>query len=160
MSNISNRRNLPEQKALRQALRNNATSAEACLWKSLKSKQVDGLKFRRQYGFGPYVLDFYCPEIRLCIELDGEIHKSSGVDKHDEIRTVFLKNNNVHVIRFDNEVVFKNTIGIIEKIKRYHNNWKNDSRGLESSTIDQTTPNPSYSGGEYNTNSINVPRET
>ena len=126
MSIISNRRNLHEQKTLRQALRNNATSAEACLWRSLKGKQVNGLKFRRQFGFGPYVLDFYCPEIRLCIELDGEIHKSYDVEMYDIARTEFLQNNNVHVIRFDNEVVFRNTNGIIEEIQRYYEEWKKE----------------------------------
>ena len=120
---LTNRRNLQKQKELRQSLRNNSTPAEACLWRALKGKQIDGLKFRRQFGFGPYILDFYCPEIRLCIELDGEVHKSSEAAEYDEQRTEYLRHNNVEVIRFDNEVVFYNTEGIIEEIQRYHKEW-------------------------------------
>ena len=125
---LTNRRNLQNQKELRQSLRNNSTPAEACLWRALKGKQIDSLKFRRQFGFGPYILDFYCPEIRLCIELDGEVHKSSEVAEYDEQRTEFLRHNNVEVIRFDNEVVFYNTEGIIEEIQRYHKQWM-ENRG-------------------------------
>ena len=106
------------QKILRQSLRNNTTSAEAILWRVLKGKQVDGLKFRRQFGVGPYVLDFYCPEIKLGIELDGEVHKNAGVYEYDETRTRFLNENGIKVLRFDNEVVYRNTEEIIEEIKR------------------------------------------
>ena len=169
MSIISNRRNQIDQKILRQTLRNNATPAEACLWRAIKGKQVEGLKFRRQFGFGPYVLDFSCPEIRLCIELDGEVHKLYDVEMYDIARTEFLRNNNVYVIRFENEVVFRNVNGIIEEIIRYYEEWKKehicsdknitaqaktlrpDKRTTAQIKIPtaQTTPSPSYSGGEY-----------
>lgn len=105
------------QKLLRQTLRNNATSAEAILWRALKGKQVDGLKFRRQFGVGPYVIDFYCPEIRLGIELDGGVHKTSYTNEYDEMRTKFLNENRIRILRFDNEVVYNNVEGIIEAIK-------------------------------------------
>ena len=106
-----------DQKLLRQSLRNNATPAEAILWRALKGKQVGGLKFRRQFGIGPYVLDFYCPEIRLGIELDGGIHKTSYTHEYDEMRTRFLKENRIRVLRFENEAVYNNIQGIIEAIK-------------------------------------------
>jgi len=109
--------NEASQKLLRQSLRNNATSAEAILWRALKGKQVDGLKFRRQFGVGPYVIDFYCPEIRLGIELDGGVHKTSYTNEYDEMRTKFLNENRIRVMRFDNEVVYNNVEGIIEAIK-------------------------------------------
>ena len=109
--------NEASQKQLRQSLRNNATSAEAILWRALKGKQVDGLKFRRQFGVGPYVLDFYCPELRLGIELDGGVHQTSYTHEYDEMRTRFLKENRIRVLRFDNEVVYNNIQGIIEAIK-------------------------------------------
>jgi very-short-patch-repair endonuclease len=83
---IHNKRNL---KLLRQTLRNNITSAEAILWHALKGKQVDELKFRRQFGIGQYVLDFYGPEIRLRIELDGGVHKTSYTNEYDEMRQGF-----------------------------------------------------------------------
>ena len=109
--------NEASQKILRQSLRNNATSAEAILWRALKGKQVDGLKFRRQFGVGPYVLDFYCPEIRLGIELDGGIHRTANTYEYDQMRTRFLVENRIRVMRFDNEVVYNNIQGIIEAIK-------------------------------------------
>ena len=77
--------NEASQKQLRQSLRNNATSVEALLWRALKGKQVEGLKFRRQFGVGPFVLDFYCPELRLGIELDGGVHKEAYTSDYDEI---------------------------------------------------------------------------
>ena len=106
------------QKTLRQTLRNNATSSEAILWRALKGKQVDGLKFRRQYGVGPYVIDFYCPEIRLGIELDGGVHKTSYTPEYDEMRSRFLAENRIRVLRFNNEVVYNKVEGIREAIKK------------------------------------------
>ena len=108
--------NETSQKLLRQSLRNNATSAEAILWRASKGKQVAGLKFRRQFGVGPYVLDFYCPEIRLGIELDGGVHKTSYTHEYDEMRTRFMAENRIRVMRFDNEVVYNNIQGAIEAI--------------------------------------------
>ena len=137
MSNISHRHNEKDQKELRQTLRNNATAAEATLWKALKGKQVEGLKFRRQFGVGPYVLDFYCPELKLAIELDGEVHNSYSAEKHDEARTKFLNENGIEVIRFRNEVVFYNIAGIIEEIKKYKEELTSSHAWV------QTTPNPS-----------------
>jgi len=50
------------------------TKAEMFLWSKLKGKQLNGLKFRRQYGINNYVVDFYCPEQKLAIEIDGDVH--------------------------------------------------------------------------------------
>ncbi len=66
--------NRTSEKSKRQDLRNDATSAEKLLWSKLKGKQLLGVKFRRQYSVGPYILDLYCPSCRLAIELDGESH--------------------------------------------------------------------------------------
>ena len=92
---------------------------------------------------GPYVLDFYCPEIRLCIELDGEIHKSYEQAHYDEIRTAFIGNNNIKVIRFENDVVYKNLEGIIEAIREHRSRWE---EGLWRA--DQTTPTPPTQEGK------------
>lgn len=120
--------NPKSQKDLRQALRNNLTPAEATLWKALKAAQINGLKFRRQHGIGPYVMDFYCPSIKLCIELDGEVHNMHGAYLHDSERTRFLNENGVTVMRFENEIVFKNINAIIESIVAYEEEWKRNSR--------------------------------
>ena len=54
------------------------------MWQRIKGKQIEGLKFRRQFGVGPYVLDFCCPELRLAIELDGQIHNTFWAERHDD----------------------------------------------------------------------------
>ena len=143
MNPISHRTNLKDQKTLRQSLRNNSTAPKAILLRALKGKQVDGLKFRRQFGLGPYVLDFYCPEIRLCIELDGEVHKSYEQSQYDEIRTRFMASNNIKVIRFENDVVYRNIEAIKETIKEHKRMWE---RGRPS--MDQTTPTPPTQEGK------------
>ena len=115
MESLSHRTNQKDQKILRQTLRNNATAPEAILWRILKGKQIEGLKFRRPFGLGPYVLDFYCPEIRLRIELDGDVHKSFEQAQYDEERSRFINENNIKVLRFENEVVYRSANAIVEK---------------------------------------------
>ena len=89
----------------RKELRNHSTSAEATLWKMLKGKQIAGLKFRRQHSVGPYILDFYCPQIKLAIELDGEVHNRQ--QDYDEQRSYFLNRvEDIEVLRFENRTVF------------------------------------------------------
>jgi very-short-patch-repair endonuclease len=87
-------------KEFRRELRKNLTAAEATLWKFLQNRQLKGKKFRRQHGVGKYILDFYCPSLKLAIELDGDPHFSEEGIRHDEIRTAFLKTLNIRVIRF------------------------------------------------------------
>ena len=70
---IHNRERL---RVLRRALRNNATNAEAILWRYLKRRQLKGRKFRRQHSIGPYIVDFYCPAEKLAVELDGDTQRS------------------------------------------------------------------------------------
>ena len=131
MDSPSHRTNPKDQKLLRQTLRNNATAPEAILWRMLKGKQIESLKFRRQFGLGPYVLDFYCPEIRLCIELDGGIHKTHEQAQYDEIRSQYINENNIKVLRFENDVVYRSANAIVEAIKEHKKAWeeKKDWRG-------------------------------
>ena len=110
------RMNISTQKEKRNQLRRHATAAEATLWKLLKGKSIKELKFRRQHGVGPYILDFYCPEIKLCIELDGEVH--TNTKEYDEIRTEYLKKiAGIQVLRFENRVVFQNPESILMEIE-------------------------------------------
>ena len=102
----------------RKELRNHSTSAEATLWKMLKGKQIAGLKFRCQHSVGPYILDFYCPSLRLGIELDGNVHDDVIVQEHDWEREKYLKEiAGIHVLRFENEEVTSNTEAVIEVIR-------------------------------------------
>ena len=90
--------------------------AESLLWRALKGKGAGGFKFRRQQGIGPYVLDFYCPELRLGVELDGDSHDYKF--EYDEKRTLFLNEQGIKVIRFRNEQIWANFNGVVEEIVR------------------------------------------
>ena len=113
--------NHPVTKEYRQILRRTPTPTENMLWRRLKGKQLDGLRFRQQHGYGPYVLDFYCPSLRLCIELDGNIHDEEQVRLKDEERTEFLLEQRIHVLRFRNEDVENDVEGVLERIREYIN---------------------------------------
>ncbi len=75
-----------------------------------------GKKFYRQYSVGRYILDFYCPEIRLAIEVDGSQHYSQEGKKYDVKRTTYLNNFNIRVIRFTNLEVLQNLYGVCQEI--------------------------------------------
>ena len=109
--------NQPAQAQQRKELRNNSTSAEAVLWNLLKARQL-GVKFRRQFSVGSYILDFYSPEIKLCIELDGASHFTYGGTDYDFERTNYLKNHHgIEILRFENVTVFKYPDEVISAIK-------------------------------------------
>ncbi len=103
-------------KDFRKRLRNHSTSAEATLWKILKNRQVAGLKFRRQHAVGNHILDFYCPEIKLGIELDGEFHASPVAEEKDRERDSFFNSLGIEVLHFENRWVFEYLQDIIEAI--------------------------------------------
>ena len=117
--------NESEQKILRKELRSHATPAEAVLWKMLKGRNADGMKFRRQQGIGPYVLDFYCPELRLCVELDGSSHDYKY--EYDEQRTEFLQKQGIRVLRFRNDQVWQGTDSVVDEIVRVGRLIKDDA---------------------------------
>ena len=100
--------NLKEQKSIRRTLRTHGTPAEAMMWKLLKGKQLEGAKFRRQFSIGAYILDFYCPEFRICIELDGDGHYSADGYEHDQVRNTYLhEEHGIMTLRYENKDVFK-----------------------------------------------------
>jgi very-short-patch-repair endonuclease len=92
-----------EQKDFRRSLRNEPTYAERALWYSLRKNGV-GAKFRRQESVGPFILDFYCPELRLAVEVDGASH--AGREDYDRRRDSFLHEFQITILRFtDSEVL-------------------------------------------------------
>lgn len=109
--------NLKHLTPFRKTLRKNLTPAEAFLWKQLKNSQLENRKFRRQHSIGNYILDFYCPAERLAIELDGEYHFTPEGIKYDKIRTEYINNESIKVIRFENKIVFENTEWVLTEIK-------------------------------------------
>lgn len=109
--------NKPNFKSRRRSLRKNQTDAERKLWKNLRNKQLLGFKFFRQYSAGPFILDFYCPRVRLGIELDGSQHADRVL--HDENRSKYLKKFNVTILRFWDNEVLKNIQGVLLKIAEH-----------------------------------------
>jgi len=109
--------NDPIKKPTRRRLRKDATDAERKLWAILRNRQIDGLKFFRQYSVGSYVLDFYCPEKRLALEIDGGQHGDVDSQQHDAQRDSYLKELGIRVVRFWNNDVLRNAEGVAQKIR-------------------------------------------
>jgi very-short-patch-repair endonuclease len=110
--------NLRRLKERRQELRNKPTEAEAQLWKAIQHSKLEGRKFRRQHSAGYYILDFYCPEERLAIEIDGDSHGKDESKLYDKSRTEILESMRIRVLRFKNEEVLNNIKSVIEKIRK------------------------------------------
>jgi very-short-patch-repair endonuclease len=104
------------QKPIRRRLRNSATDAEKVLWSRLKHSQLLGYKFRRQQGIANYVVDFYCPEHKLAIEIDGATHSTPEEMKHDMERQQYIEKFGVNFLRFTNSDVFENLDWVLETI--------------------------------------------
>ena len=109
--------NLPYLKTFRKELRDNLTPAEAKFWKAVQKKNLEGRKFRRQHSVGNYILDFYCPSEKLGIELDGEVHFGDAARDYDYERKLFLEYYGIKVLRFENELVFKDLEWVLGVIK-------------------------------------------
>jgi very-short-patch-repair endonuclease len=97
-------------------LRKNTTKPEQILWSILCGRQLDGLKFRRQHPIEPYVVDFYCAEASLIVELDGESH--NGQEVHDKKRSDYLMKLGLNIFRVTNDEVLTNSNGVAEGIAR------------------------------------------
>ncbi len=120
MPNIKRwRASKPIQQRARE-LRKNMTAAEKQLWSVLRGKQLDGLYFRRQHAIGTYIVDFFCAEKKLVIEVDGGSHLEQV--EYDRERTCWLKEEkDYQVIRFTNDDVFKNIHEVVERIREVVN---------------------------------------
>jgi very-short-patch-repair endonuclease len=115
--------NLPELKTFRRELRSNMTPAEARFWTMVKGSRLDGRKFRRQHGVGPYILDFYCPGEQIAVELDGAVHSSDAAREYDLERKLFLEHFNILVLRFENRLVFEDPDWVLANI-RHRFGWR------------------------------------
>jgi very-short-patch-repair endonuclease len=113
MSQLYNKKS---RKPLRQFLRNNMPPAERLIWERLRRRQVEGCKFRRQYGIGPFVVDFYVPELKLAVEIDGSSHWGAEAQAYDARRQAFLESVGTRVIRFTNQQVYGELDGVVESI--------------------------------------------
>ena len=91
------------------------TDEEETLWRELRMGKL-GIKFKRQHSIGPYILDFYCPDKKLAVELDGFVHKKTK--EYDAERGYYLQNLNIKTIRFWNREVNDNIDFVIKRLKR------------------------------------------
>jgi very-short-patch-repair endonuclease len=123
----------PKLKSVARDLRRTMTLSEVLLWNQLKKKQILGFDFDRQRPLGNYVVDFYCKELSLVIEVDGSTHNFRYED--DTIRQVELEKLGIHFLRFDDLEVKRNLSNVIRVIE----DWIVKSK---------PTPNPS-GGGEF-----------
>jgi len=96
-------------------LRNNMTYHEKLLWEKLKGKQICGIRFRRQHPISLFIVDFYCHEVRLVVEVDGEIHYDR-ID-YDDGRSAKMERFGIKVIRFTNFEVENNIEKVIMRIE-------------------------------------------
>lgn len=106
-------------------LRENSTKSESILWERLKNKQL-GYKFRRQHPLGIFILDFYCHQAKLCIEVDGGYHHQSDQIHYDQERTNQIVASGLYVIRFDNSQIINHIEEVISEIKETLNILKSE----------------------------------
>jgi len=100
-------------------LRQRETEAEQKLWSFLRNRQLKGKKFRRQHAIAGYIVDFYCNESKLAIELDGNFHTEPEAKEYDKSRTALLNEIGITVLRFWNEEVIKDPSKVLQRISNH-----------------------------------------
>ena len=98
-------------------LRKSSTEAEDALWEAVRSRRLDGLKIRRQHPAKTFILDFYCHEHLLGIELDGSVHENDEAREYDQNRTAELENLGITLLRFKNEEVLHDLSKVLNEIR-------------------------------------------
>ena len=98
-------------------LRKRSTGSEGLLWKALRGRNLAGLKFRRQHPFGSSIVDFYCHEKRLVVEIDGAVHQGEDAQDRDKIRQEIIELYGVRFLRLTADEVESDLRGSLVKIK-------------------------------------------
>lgn len=101
---------------LKRRLRSDMTGSETRLWSRQRARQLQGLKFRRQHGIGPYIVDFYCPEQFLVIEVDGDSHADADQILKDQLRDRYSQSLGLRVVRYINDDILKNLDRALEDL--------------------------------------------
>ena len=99
-------------------LRNKLTLSEDVLWSRIRKKRLSGIIFRRQHPIGQFIVDFYCHEAKLVIEIDGNIHDEQENKEHDDNRTFELEKSGLKVIRFKNDAIISNINEVLEILQK------------------------------------------
>jgi very-short-patch-repair endonuclease len=100
--------NKSSEKEKRRKLRQNQTNAEELVWRYLRNRQMLGYKFKRQYSVDQFVIDFYCPDLKLGVEVDGESHNNPDQQKKDISRQKYLETFNIKFVRIKDEELLGN----------------------------------------------------
>lgn len=130
--------NRSSEKPKRRDLRKKMSRAEVLLWSRLRDRQLAELKFRRQYSVDPYILDFYCAEAKLAVEVDGDTHFGNGAAARDAQRQRYIESFGIRFVRCTNDDVLDRMDGVLEEIERV---------ASEHATR-RDPPNPPLSRGE------------
>jgi len=128
------------EKEKRRQLRKDQTFCEKIVWIYLRNRKTLGYKFRRQYSVDKYVIDFFCPELKLAVEIDGNVHNKPDQKEYDIKRQEYLEKFGITFVRITNDELLGNpnlAFDRIEKVLKY----------LEGK-VKQPHPNPSPSKGE------------
>ena len=102
---------------LAQEMRRNLTPCEEILWDALKEKKLNECKFRRQHPVNRYILDFYCHEYKLAIEIDGDVHRDKC--DQDEFRDKYLESLGIKTLRITNDEILQNMDEVLTKIMTF-----------------------------------------
>ncbi len=100
----------------RRRLRNDMTGAECTLWKHLRRRNIRGFKFRRQFSIDSYILDFYCPQLKLAIEVDGDSHLTDEELEYDKKRQNYIEKYEIQFLRFFNGEIYNDIDNVIVRI--------------------------------------------
>ena len=109
--------NYVSRKDAPRVLRREPTAAEERLWSVLRREQVNGLRFRRQKRFGAFIADFYCPAVRLVVEVDGTVHDAPDRQAYDRDRDAALSDMGLHILRVTNDEVFTDLWSVVGRIR-------------------------------------------
>jgi very-short-patch-repair endonuclease len=124
MTEVFNKHQMKER---RQELRRNMTEPENIFWSRIRRIQIDGIRFRRQYSIDNFVVDFYCPEFKLAIEVDGESHNKPDAKEYDAEREDIIKQHGITFLRFANTEIIHNLDDVLTKIQYALQNMKSAS---------------------------------
>ena len=117
----------PKLKQLARNLRNNSTLSEVLFWKEVRSKNLLGYQFLRQKPIGNFIVDFYCPKLKLAIEIDGDSHDNYKASQKDKMKENYLLKLGINLIRYDDHDIKSNIQGTIDHLIDWienRNQWK------------------------------------
>ncbi len=109
--------NWQQYKRLRQKLRQEPSPAESRLWWFLRRRRFHGYKFRRQHSLGRFVVDFYCPELNLAVEVDGDSHFDTDRKANDQRRQQWLERAGIQVVRFRNDEILQAIDRVLHQLR-------------------------------------------